>query len=138
MALVRCPGCKFDTSDSLAACPHCGTALRTRSQAPKESSPSEVSRVRSQAPLPISFGRLVVPVLALIALFVAPKVLPLLLVLGIVWLLRKSRKSNRRGLQTEALQILLRQAGVGPRGPVGRPLERLRKIERQIGRNRQA
>jgi hypothetical protein len=138
MALVRCPGCKFDTSDSLAACPHCGTALGTRSQAPKAGLPSEVSRGRSKAPLPISLGRLVVPILALFALFVAPKLLPFLLVLGVVWLLRKSRQSDRRGLENEALQILLRQAQGRPRGPVGRPLERVRRIERQVGPTREA
>jgi hypothetical protein len=138
MALVPCPGCRFDTSDSLAVCPHCGAALGRRSQAPTESSPSDTRRARSGGPLPSSFGRLVVPILGLVVLLVAPKLLPLLFVLGIVWLLRKSRLSNRRGLQTETLQILLRQAGAGPRGPVGRPLERLRRIERQIGPTREA
>jgi hypothetical protein len=138
MALIRCPGCKFDTSDSLATCPHCGTVLGARSQTPKAGLPNEVSRGRSKAPLPVSFGRLAVPILALLALFVAPKLLPLLLVLGIVWLLRKSRQSNRRGLETEGLQILLAQAQGRPRAPVGRPLERLRRIERQIGPTREA
>ena len=27
MALIRCPGCKNDTSDSLANCPNCGASL---------------------------------------------------------------------------------------------------------------
>ena len=95
-------------------------------------------RARSGGPLPSSFGRLVVPILGLVVLLVAPKLLPLLFVLGIAWFLRKSRLSNRPGLQTETLQILLRQAEAGPRGPVGRPLERLRRIERQIGPTREA
>jgi hypothetical protein len=138
MALVPCPGCKFDTSDSLAVCPHCGGALGRRSQAPTASLASDMPRARSGGPLPFSFGRLVVPILGLFMLLVAPKLLPLLFVLGIAWLLRKSRQSNRRGLETDALQILLRQGGAGPRGPVGRPLERLRRIERQIGPTREA
>jgi hypothetical protein len=138
MALVPCPSCKFDTSDSLAACPHCGTVFGERSQAPTASSAGDVARAPSKGSVPFSFGRLLVPILGLLALLTAPKLLPLLFVLGIVWFLRRSRQKNRRGLESDALQILLRQAEGGPPGPVGRPLERLRRIERQIGTTREA
>jgi hypothetical protein len=138
MALVPCPGCRFDTSDSLAVCPHCGAALGRRSQAPTESSPSDMARARSGGLPPSSLGRLVVPILGLFVLLLAPKLLPVVFVLGIAWLLRKSWQSNRQEPQTEALQILLRQGKGDPRRPAGRPLERLQRIERQIGPRREA
>jgi hypothetical protein len=147
MALIRCPGCAFDTSDSLAACPHCGAALgRASHEEPTASLPRDAPPARRGNQVPFSekgpglssFGRAFVPILVLLALFVAPKLLPLLAVLGIVWLVRRSRRSNQRSLETEALQVLLRQAGGGPRGPAGRPLERLRRIEREISPRREA
>jgi len=56
MALIRCPGCKLDTSDSLEHCPICGISLRgsgrrplfDASHAPPQHAPMTVSATLSR------------------------------------------------------------------------------------------
>jgi len=154
MALIRCPSCKLDTSDSLPTCPNCLAPLGssghaahwnpaihgTASQAPITSATISSggqqglgSSVLKSVPLPVWV------ILAGVALVAVPFVLPLILV-ALVWSAMAKRRGNReRSIGGEVFDIVLREARdmAKSRGE-GRPLDRLKEIEQLLRAKRDA
>ncbi len=146
MSLVRCPGCKLDTSDSLAHCPNCGRAFH--GAAPRETA-SFVSTTMPEPSSPAAPGagpssqtKAIGFVILLVVLAVVPHSLPFVVMAVVFWLLaNRQRSSAKRSTQTqlEALKVLVsevsrarNQGSQVSRGSSERPLEMLGRIERQL------
>jgi hypothetical protein len=138
MALIRCPGCKLDTSDSLDNCPSCGIALRSggrslfaQATAPATGEPPPppaTAPATASGPLPKIVGL----VLLVIALSFIPHAFPLLAVGFILWQLAKRRGGAPSNRQAEVLKILVDEVRKAKKSPSTRPLEMLRRIEQQL------
>ena len=140
MSLIRCPRCKLDTSDSLDRCPNCGLAMGSvastepagwsREQMPESaptSSPPPVARTGSPRQL-LRIPGMVWMILVLVVLATVPHAFPLLIVAAIGWQIWRRSRSGERTLQTEAWRVFLREPE--------KPLERLQRIERELGTKR--
>jgi hypothetical protein len=161
MALIRCPGCKNDTSDSLANCPNCGAALhgsgpslfdRGREARFAASASTITQAMGGEAPPPAATtldpGSIVARaaglgvklkaaalVAGLLVLAFVPHAVPLLIVAAVFWALwnRRRTDSQQRSGDVEALRILVNEVR-RPRSQssTDRPLTRLRKLEEQL------
>jgi hypothetical protein len=150
MSLIRCPRCKLDTSDSLDRCPNCGLAMGSAASTEL----AGWSRDATSAPSPISSAphaarawsvvprhMLHVPralwvILVLVVLATVPHAFPLLIVLAIAWQLWQRTQSGERTVQTEAWRVFLRELQGAAKSTPEKPLERLRRIERELGSKR--
>ena len=167
MALIRCPGCRNDTSDSLANCPNCGASLhgsgpglfdRGAASADAASAPiatepmggswptaSPTLDPGSRAAQAASLGTKLKAAAFVVVLFVlafVPHSLPIVIVLAVFWLMmnRNRAGSGKQRNQVEALRIFVNEVRK-TRSTVssgGRPLERMRKLEEEIRSRRQA
>ena len=141
MSLVRCPGCRLDTSDSLAHCPNCGAVLH--GSGPRLfDQPSSPSHVAMSSPPPAQGAGLstqtkaIAFVIAIILLAVMPFLVPLAVIAAVFWFFSKSRKPGQQSRQMDALKILVSEVSrakqQGSQISKERPLEMLRRIERQL------
>ena len=166
MALIRCPGCRNDTSDSLANCPNCGAALhgsgpglfdRGRDASFTASAPMKTDAMGdarspavptldspSRAAPAAGFGvnlKAAAGVVVLLVLAFVPHSVPLLIVAAVFWALwnRKSTGSERQGGEIDALRILVNEVR-RPRSKSSsdRPLSRMRQLEEQLKSRRRA
>lgn len=158
MSLIRCPGCKLDTSDSLDHCPYCGAGLGGKparvmeaqmgavtadtpggrfDDVPPVSVPGPQSREATVQPP----NKLLQGVLGLIALvmFVAVPGGPAWVILGtIVYVVLRARKTFS-GAKIEAFRRFAEQANaarVSGQKPAKRPLDLLRQIEAEIAESK--
>jgi hypothetical protein len=141
MALVRCPGCKLDTSDSLVHCPSCGTALH--GPGPKLFDPQPgaamptapaASPSRSGPSIPIgSTAKAIGAFVVLLVVALVPHGFALLVVFAVLWILAKRTGSAKPSPRMEALRIFVDEASRARSvGSKERPLEMLRRIEQQV------
>src|SRR6185295_19122881 len=122
MSLFRCPGCKLDTSDSLAHCPNCGAVLHGSGPRLFDHQPAPAPDPHRQAPPAFEAAeptpsaqatgfstRAKVIALAVVIVMVAykPFALPFVVMAIVFWLLAKSKKSGGQSPQMEALKILV-------------------------------
>jgi len=147
MALIRCPGCRLDTSDSLDTCPYCRTPLKAAaagsgpppapelSQPGSEAAPEPAHRRKAIAPKP-SRQSLVKPILGLV-LLAAALALPggiaiaVLALLG-YWML-SGRQTTPSTAHREAIRRLVLKGGAQVRRSAGdRPLGVLSRIEEEL------
>jgi hypothetical protein len=152
MSLIRCPRCKLDTSDSLDRCPNCGLAMgsvasielagwsRDATPAPSPStSATPAARAWSGVPRQLlHVPRVLWVILVLVVLATVPHAFPLLIVLAIAWQLWQRSQSGERTVQSEAWRVFLRELQGGAKSAPEKPLERLQRIERELGRKRDA
>jgi len=152
MSLIRCPRCKLDTSDSLERCPNCGLAMgsvastelaawsrdATLAPSPTAAAP-HAARAGSGVPRQLlHVPRALWVILVLVVLATVPHAFPLLIVLAIAWQVWQRAQSGERTVQSEAWRVFLRELqGVAKSAPE-KPLERLRRIERELGSKRDA
>ena len=157
MSLIRCPGCKLDTSDSLAHCPSCGTALHgsgpklfeqpgmpVESPGPEPSTEipmdsSTFATTPTEPPPTAELGgigstaKAIGIVAVLLALAFVPHFFPLLVVAAVFWQILKRRTSGKPSPQMEALKIFASEVSRSRnRSSKERPLEALRRVERQL------
>ena len=160
MALIRCPGCKNDTSDSLANCPNCGAALHGSGpslfdrgrEAPSAASAPTMTEAMGEAPPAAATTLDPASIVAraaglgvklkaaallagLLVLAFVPHAVPLLIVAAVFWALwnRRRTDSQQRSGDVEALRILVNEVR-RPRSKSSsdRPLSRMRKLEEQL------
>jgi len=143
MSLIRCPSCKLDTSDSLERCPNCGFTLGSSpllaslqshaADAVATSSTLAQSASRSGALAQLaSVPKLFWLTLVLVVLAFVPHAFPVLIVLAIAWQMFQRRSAGDRKLQLETWQAFVRELQGVQKGEPGKPLERLRRVEREI------
>ena len=123
MALIRCPGCRNDTSDSLAHCPNCGAPLRgsgpglfdrgAATQSPMPIARSEpgsfASATHTAPPTPgvldpasraargsgwSTQAKAIGFVVVLVVLAVVPHSLPILAVLAVLWMMANRTRAG--------------------------------------------
>jgi len=143
MTLIRCPGCKLDTSDSLDTCPYCRAALKgppATPVSPPAAVPAAGSSVTSDVPhRRASFSpkpsrsRFVKTVVG-IALLTCALVMPGGIAIALIGLLGYWVLSARRGttsrVQAEVLRRLAARRGAEVRhAATDRPLSALSRIE---------
>ena|SRR5438105_100085 len=151
MSLIRCPRCKLDTSDSLDRCPNCGLAMGSVAS----TEPAGWSRDEMPAPVPttsappVARARTGLPrqllripgmlwiILVLVVLATVPHAFPLLIVLAIGWQVWQRSRSGERTQQTEAWRVFLRELQATTKTTSEKPLERPRRIERELGTRRE-
>src|ERR1043165_7223648 len=113
MSLVRCPGCKLDTSDSLAHWPSCGAVLHG-SGPPLFEQPAAEPRVeptpsasQAQSPGVSTQAKAIAWVIVIVVLALVPFLIPFAVMAVVFWLVSKSRRSGQQTKQMEALKILV-------------------------------
>ena len=149
MSLIRCPSCKLDTSDSLVRCPNCGFTLGSSpllaslqshtADAIATSSTLAQGAARSGpfsqlASVPRMFWLTAV----LVVLAFVPHAFPVLIVLAIAWQMFQRRSAGDKKMQAEAWQAFVRELKGLNKSSSDKPLERLRRIERDLGDKRDA
>ena len=150
MSLIRCPRCKLDTSDSLDRCPNCGIAMGSVAStepagwsrdampalAPTSSSPPAANPRTGVSRQLLRIPAMLWMILVLVVLATVPHAFPLLIVLAIGWQVWQRRRSGERMLQTEAWRAFLRELQSTAKTTPEKPLERLQRIERELGTKR--
>ena len=158
MPMIRCPGCKLDTSDSLEHCPNCGAGLNGKpartvagqtgyvAPAPAPGLPVQIPPVHtppaaSRAATLKSSNPLVRGILALIALVVCAKVPggpAFVIFAAIAYTILRAKKTvssaHIEAFRRFAEQASKNHAAGGP--PPKRPLEFLREVEAEIKSSR--
>jgi len=150
MSLIRCRNCKLDTSDTLERCPNCGIALGSAPVASPSDSPRSVEATgtpSSPRATPAAGNwiaqiggvpRAFLLIGVLIALATIPHALPVLIVLALVWQALTRARSGERDRQAEVWQMFQRDLQSARQSPAEKPLERLRRIERDLKIDREA
>jgi hypothetical protein len=144
MALIRCPGCKLDTSDSLDTCPYCRAPLKgppARPVSPPAAAAesgvaSDVPHRRgsfSPKPSRSSFVKTVVGLALLACAIVVPGGVAIALI-GLLgyWVLFVRQGTTSR-VQAEVLRRLAERRGAEVRrSAADRPLSALSRIEAEL------
>jgi len=150
MSLIRCRNCKLDTSDTLERCPNCGIALGSapaRSPSESQRSVESIGALSSTRATPAAGNwiaqiggvpRAFLLIGVLIVLATVPHTFPVLIVLAIVWQALTRARSGERARQAEVWQVFQRDLKGAQKNPAEKPLERLRRIERDLKIDREA
>ena len=154
MSLIRCPGCRLDTSDSLAHCPNCGRSFggsgpRLFEHGPAASEPPRkplaLETTTATAPHSIEYpkpsadpgvSKLVKGIgllIGLVLLSFVPSLIPPFVMGVVFWFMAKRQKSLAQSPQIKALKIFVNEVSrAGTSGSKERPLDMLRRIEEQL------
>ena len=157
MSLIRCPGCKIDTSDSLAHCPNCGIAIGGRGPRLFDHRPATTQShptpppISHSVPTPMSHPtpagqapavslqlgggtKAILFVIGLLLIALLPATIPLVVMAVVFWFLAKRQKATP---QVEALKILVSEVTrARSGGQKQRPLDMLRQIEERLRNQR--
>lgn len=140
MALIRCPGCKLDTSDSLDTCPYCGAPLKAPPASPVSPPAGAGSGVASDVPQRrasfspkpsrSSFVKTIVGIAIVACALVVPGGVAIALIGLLGYWVLSTRQGTTSRVQAEVLRRLAERRGAEVRRSVAdRPLSALSRIE---------